>query len=51
MLTPAATRRFAVIDRRTGEVVKTFSGLIPAHHLAQKLDLSHGAVRFAVLAA
>ena len=41
-------RRYAVIDRRTGTVVKTFAKLIPAHHYAQQLDLEHGSTRYSV---
>ena len=42
------TRRYTVIDRRTGLVVKTFAKLIPAHHCAQKMDLEHGSARYSV---
>lgn len=45
---PADTRRFSVIDRRTGEVVKTFAKMIHAHHTAQHMDLAHGAARYSL---
>lgn len=48
MTTTVSPRRYSVVDRRTGQVVKTFAKLIPAHHCAQQLDLAHGAVRYAV---
>lgn len=43
-------RRYSVIDRRTGQVIKTYASFVAAHHCAQQLDLDHGSARYCVRA-
>ena len=44
----SAQTTYSVIDRQTGQVVKTYTNRATAYRRADKLDLAYGAVRYVV---